>query len=190
MGGVSGCGFGRLISSFNQPGGGGRRSRSDSRPAWGNCCLVDWLERSACALTSGLPERWPGQPHRHAVPQVRLPRRKSAFGFHLVAADGRSEAENPLHPGHGDPVPRRGDAAVAGCQLRECPAVHQRGQRRGRRADLLADQPVLRRALLQLSVFAVGVMPYITASIIVQLLTVVIPRFEELRKKDKPVRPR
>jgi preprotein translocase subunit SecY len=39
--------------------------------------------------------------------------------------------------------------------------------------------------LLQLSVFAVGVMPYITASIIVQLLTVVIPRFEELRKEGQ-----
>ncbi len=38
-------------------------------------------------------------------------------------------------------------------------------------------------ALLQLSIFAVGVMPYITASIIVQLLTVVIPRFEQLRKE-------
>jgi preprotein translocase subunit SecY len=34
-------------------------------------------------------------------------------------------------------------------------------------------------------VFAVGVMPYITASIIVQLLTVVIPRFEELRKEGQ-----
>ncbi|MFM9035246.1 MAG: preprotein translocase subunit SecY [Mycobacterium sp.] len=40
-------------------------------------------------------------------------------------------------------------------------------------------------ALLQVSVFAVGVMPYITASIIVQLLTVVIPRFEELRKEGQ-----
>jgi len=40
-------------------------------------------------------------------------------------------------------------------------------------------------ALLQLSVFAVGVMPYITASIITQLLTVVIPRFEELRKEGQ-----
>ena len=40
-------------------------------------------------------------------------------------------------------------------------------------------------ALLQLSVLAVGVMPYITASIIVQLLTVVIPRFEELRKEGQ-----
>ena len=38
-------------------------------------------------------------------------------------------------------------------------------------------------ALLQLSVFALGIMPYITASIIVQLLRVVIPRFEELHKE-------
>jgi len=40
-------------------------------------------------------------------------------------------------------------------------------------------------ALLKLTIFAVGVMPYITASIIVQLLTVVIPRFEELRKEGQ-----
>ncbi|WP_330180322.1 preprotein translocase subunit SecY [Nocardia sp. NBC_01503] len=40
-------------------------------------------------------------------------------------------------------------------------------------------------ALLQLSVFAIGIMPYITASIITQLLTVVIPRFEELRKEGQ-----
>jgi preprotein translocase subunit SecY len=40
-------------------------------------------------------------------------------------------------------------------------------------------------ALLHLSVFALGVMPYITASIIVQLLGVVIPRFEELRKEGQ-----
>ncbi|CCH72686.1 preprotein translocase subunit SecY [Nostocoides australiense] len=38
-------------------------------------------------------------------------------------------------------------------------------------------------ALLQLSIFALGIMPYITASIIVQLLTVVIPRFETLKKE-------
>lgn len=38
-------------------------------------------------------------------------------------------------------------------------------------------------ALLQLSIFALGVMPYITASIIVQLLRVVIPRFEALHKE-------
>jgi preprotein translocase subunit SecY len=40
-------------------------------------------------------------------------------------------------------------------------------------------------ALLQLSVFALGIMPYITASIIVQLLTVVIPRFELLKQEGQ-----
>ena len=38
---------------------------------------------------------------------------------------------------------------------------------------------------LQLSVFALGIMPYITASIIIQLLRVVIPRFEELHKEGQ-----
>jgi preprotein translocase subunit SecY len=40
-------------------------------------------------------------------------------------------------------------------------------------------------ALLQLSVFALGIMPYITASIITQLLRVVIPRFETLYKEGQ-----
>ena len=40
-------------------------------------------------------------------------------------------------------------------------------------------------ALLQLSVFAIGIMPYITASIIVQLLTVVIPYFEQLKQEGQ-----
>jgi preprotein translocase subunit SecY len=40
-------------------------------------------------------------------------------------------------------------------------------------------------ALLQLSIFALGIMPYITASIILQLLTVVIPRLESLRKEGQ-----
>jgi len=40
-------------------------------------------------------------------------------------------------------------------------------------------------ALLRLSVFALGIMPYITASIILQLLTVVIPRLETLRKEGQ-----
>jgi preprotein translocase subunit SecY len=40
-------------------------------------------------------------------------------------------------------------------------------------------------ALLQLSIFALGIMPYITASIIIQLLTVVIPRLETLRKEGQ-----
>lgn len=40
-------------------------------------------------------------------------------------------------------------------------------------------------ALLQLAVFALGIIPYITASIILQLLTVVIPRLEALRKEGQ-----
>src|SRR5690625_5335964 len=40
-------------------------------------------------------------------------------------------------------------------------------------------------ALMQLSVFSLGVMPYITASIIMQLLRVVIPRFEDLHKEGQ-----
>jgi preprotein translocase subunit SecY len=40
-------------------------------------------------------------------------------------------------------------------------------------------------ALLKLSVFALGIMPYITASIIIQLLVVVIPRFEALKKEGQ-----
>ncbi|HYO38643.1 MAG TPA: preprotein translocase subunit SecY [Nocardioidaceae bacterium] len=40
-------------------------------------------------------------------------------------------------------------------------------------------------ALLQLTVFALGIMPYITASIILQLLVVVIPRLETLKKEGQ-----
>ena len=40
-------------------------------------------------------------------------------------------------------------------------------------------------AMLNISIFALGIMPYITASIIVQLLTVVIPRFEALKKEGQ-----
>ncbi len=40
-------------------------------------------------------------------------------------------------------------------------------------------------ALQRLSVFALGIMPYISASIIVQLLTVVVPVLEQLRKEGE-----
>ncbi|MEY4323538.1 MAG: preprotein translocase subunit SecY, partial [Actinomycetota bacterium] len=38
-------------------------------------------------------------------------------------------------------------------------------------------------ALLKLSIFALGIMPYITSSIILQLLVVVIPRLEMLKEE-------
>ncbi|MEX2586928.1 MAG: preprotein translocase subunit SecY [Actinomycetota bacterium] len=40
-------------------------------------------------------------------------------------------------------------------------------------------------ALTQLAVFGLGIMPYITASIMMQLLTVVIPKLEEWRKEGE-----
>jgi preprotein translocase subunit SecY len=40
-------------------------------------------------------------------------------------------------------------------------------------------------ALLQLTVFALGIMPYITSSIILQLLVVVIPRLERLKEQGQ-----
>src|ERR671938_1557103 len=40
-------------------------------------------------------------------------------------------------------------------------------------------------ALARFSVFALGIMPYVTASIILQLLTVVIPKLEQLQKEGE-----
>jgi preprotein translocase subunit SecY len=40
-------------------------------------------------------------------------------------------------------------------------------------------------ALSQFSIFALGIMPYVTASIILQLMTVVIPRLAELQKEGE-----
>src|SRR5215211_5288947 len=40
-------------------------------------------------------------------------------------------------------------------------------------------------ALSQFSIFALGIMPYVTASIILQLLTVVVPRLEQMQKEGE-----
>jgi preprotein translocase subunit SecY len=40
-------------------------------------------------------------------------------------------------------------------------------------------------ALAQFAIFALGIMPYVTASIILQLLTVVVPRLEQLQKEGE-----
>ena len=40
-------------------------------------------------------------------------------------------------------------------------------------------------ALSQFSIFALGIMPYVTASIILQLLTVVVPKLEQLQKEGE-----
>src|SRR5919198_5551777 len=40
-------------------------------------------------------------------------------------------------------------------------------------------------ALSRFSLFALGIMPYVTASIILQLLTVVVPKLEQLQKEGE-----
>src|SRR6187431_1655568 len=45
-------------------------------------------------------------------------------------------------------------------------------------------------ALEQMSIFALGIMPYISASIILQLLTVVIPKLEQIQKEGEAGRRR
>src|SRR5205085_5667115 len=40
-------------------------------------------------------------------------------------------------------------------------------------------------ALARFSIFALGIMPYVTASIILQLLTVVVPKLEQLQKEGE-----
>jgi preprotein translocase subunit SecY len=45
-------------------------------------------------------------------------------------------------------------------------------------------------ALMRLSIFALGIMPYISASIIMQLMTVVIPSMEQLKKEGESGRKR
>ncbi len=64
--------------------------------------------------------------------------------------------------------------------IRECAQIATTGDRAGVFAmiNLFSGG-----ALLQLSIFALGIMPYITSSIILQLLTVVIPRLETLKKE-------
>ncbi|GAB0102697.1 preprotein translocase subunit SecY [Nocardia sp. JMUB6875] len=101
------------------------------------------------------------------VPAVRTPelRRKILFTLGLIALYRLGAA-----------LPSPG---VAFKSVRSCLAVVSGGESAGiyQLIDLFSGG-----AMLQLSVFAIGIVPFITASIITQLLTIVIPRFEELRR--------
>ena len=124
--------------------------------------------------------------HEHAAivsPAVQEERVLSAFISSLRTVDLRRKILFTL----GIVILYRVGATVPspGCQLPQRAAVHRPGQG-GDSAQIYSLINLFSGgALLQLSVFAVGVMPYITASIIVQLLTVVIPRFEQLRKEGQ-----
>jgi preprotein translocase subunit SecY len=69
------------------------------------------------------------------------------------------------------------------------PASTRRPSRRCRSSSALehprVPEPVQRRGLSRIALFALGIMPYITASIILQLLTVVVPSLEKLQKEGE-----
>ncbi len=115
----------------------------------------------------------------------RRARRIFAFRLRLGPQDPRPEAEDPLHPRLGGSVSGRALIPSPGVdygRVRQCIDIANSGDSAGIYSliNLFSGG-----ALLQMSIFAIGIMPYITASIIVQLLTVVIPKFEELRKEGQ-----
>src|SRR3989440_6291811 len=82
-----------------------------------------------------------------------------------------------FRPGASLPTPGISEKSVAFCS---------NAATQGSPAGVLAIVNLLSgQALLRLSVFALGIMPYITASIILQLLTVVIPRLETLKQEGQ-----
>ena len=100
------------------------------------------------------------------------------------ALDARSAQEDPLHAGHGRRLPAGRHRAVAGRVLpprsRRC--IDQAGTGNDLFTRCSTCSPVARCCGC---VFALGIMPYITARIIIQLLGVVIPRFEQLKKQGQ-----
>src|SRR5215218_551857 len=110
---------------------------------------------------------------------------RSARRVRQCIPDSGSEEEDPLYPRHSrhlpagldrpDPERERG----AGRLLRQ---TSHDGREPG---PLFADQSLFRRRAAAAGNLRAGIMPYITASIILQLLTVVIPRLEALKKEGQ-----
>ena len=72
---------------------------------------------------------------------------------------------------------------ISAANVRYCSGLESS---RGTAANLYAVLNVFSgNSLLHVTVFALGIMPYITASIIVQLLTQVIPRLQALKEQDR-----
>ena len=123
---------------------------------------------------------WIVQPH---LRRSRATRRTSAYRFHPRVQDAGPAQEAAVHPRDRRAVPSRQIVPVPGVS---CTAVQKCLEDARRTPGVLGLANLFSGgALLQLSIFALGIMPYITASIIVQLLTVVIPRFEALKKEGQ-----
>ncbi len=114
--------------------------------------------------------------------QARRNSTRATVRLRLRVPDAGPAQEAAVHPGHHRPVPPRLGRADPRCGLRghqTCIASVEGNSVYGL-VNLFSGG-----ALLQLSIFALGIMPYITASIILQLMTVVIPRLEALKKEGQ-----
>ena len=108
-----------------------------------------------------------------------------AFVNAFRTPDLRTQAA--VRPAHHRDLPARLADPDAGRRTCQGPGLHHAGENDGIYGliNLFSGG-----ALLQLTVFALGIMPYITASIILQLLIVVIPRLETLKKEGQAGQPR
>ena len=129
------------------------------------------------------PDRsWPTRARR----MVRSHGRTRAHRLRPRLQDAGPAQEDPVHPLHHGDLPARvarADARASATSTSSSVESSAGGQRQRSCSAWL--NLFSGGALLQLSVFALGIMPYITASIIVQLLTVVIPRFETLKQEGQ-----
>ena len=142
---------------------------------------LEWLAR----LTAGMCPTAPAPASQQSAPGGAV---LSAFG---IGRSGRrtcarsccSRWRSSRCTGSGSTIPTP-DATTSN--------VHSCLARRPEQLEpLLADQPVLRRrAAAAVGRSRSGIMPYITASIIIQLLVVVIPRFEQLKKEGQSGQPK
>ena len=98
-----------------------------------------------------------------------------------VQGPGPSQ-EDPLHAADHRRLPVRRARPDAGDRRRGGAGVRQSGRQGGvfQFINLFSGG-----ALTQLAIFALGIMPYITSSIIMQLLTVVIPKLEAWSKEGE-----
>lgn len=103
--------------------------------------------------------------------------------------DQRVEEEDSLRPVHHHRLPHRFVHSDPWRGLQRGEQVH--GHHRQRLPGELhrTGEPLLGWRHAPAVYLRAGVMPYITASIVVQLLRVVIPRFEALHNEGRPARP-
>ena len=125
------------------------------------------------------PDARPRPSRRRDAPKART-LALAVLARQCVAGPG-APAPAPVHRGDPRRLPPRLVDARAGRRLGSDPELLQRPRRLAARPA----QPLLRLALSRFSIFALGIMPYVTASIILQLLTVVIPQLEQLQKEGE-----